>query len=115
MSGASIPGSPYIAMGRTNRLAWALTSALNDISDLWQEEISKDGMRYKVDGEWQKIQFEEEVIKIKDMPNEVLKVGRTHRGPLFSSELISEANVLFGGNIPKIASSRTFSLGWGYN
>jgi penicillin G amidase len=69
MVGASIPGSPFIAMGRNNKIAWGLTSALNDISDLWQEEISDDGFRYKVDGEWRRIQFEEEVIKIKDMPN----------------------------------------------
>jgi acyl-homoserine lactone acylase PvdQ len=35
MAGASIPGSPFIAMGRNKKMAWGLTSALNDISDLW--------------------------------------------------------------------------------
>jgi penicillin G amidase len=42
-------------------------------------------------------------------------VGKTHRGPLITSDLVSEANILFGGGIPKTVSNKTFSLGWGFN
>jgi len=35
MSGASIPGVPLIFMGRTASTSFGMTSALNDISDLW--------------------------------------------------------------------------------
>ena len=65
MSGASVPGVPLIFMGRTESTSFGMTSALNDISDLWQEEITEDGKHYKVDGELRTISYIEEIIKIK--------------------------------------------------
>jgi penicillin amidase len=41
--GASHPGVPLIAIGRTNNIAWGLTSALTDLSDLFKEKLSEDG------------------------------------------------------------------------
>ena len=52
-------------MGRSKHLAWGLTAAIVDNSDLWEEEISLDGDQYLVDGEWRDLSVREEVIKIK--------------------------------------------------
>jgi penicillin G amidase len=102
MSGASVPGVPLIFMGRTESTSFGMTSALNDISDLWQEEITEDGKHYKVDGELRTISYIEEIIKIKGEEAITHKVGFTHRGPLLSSTLLSESAVLFGGALPKL-------------
>lgn len=52
-------------MGRHNTLAWGMTAAQLDTSDLWQEEINSDFTKYKVDGEWRELTFREETIKVK--------------------------------------------------
>jgi hypothetical protein len=91
-----------------------MTSALNDISDLWQEDITPDAKHYKVDGELRTINYIDEVIQVKGEDSVTHKVGYTHRGPLLTSTLLSESAVLFGGALPKLKKERTFSLGWGF-
>ena len=94
--------------------SWGLTSALNDISDLWQEELNEDKTHYRVDGEWREISYIEEIVKIKDQDDLILKIGSTHRGPLISSEVLSGASVLFGGKIPSLKTEQFLSFGWSY-
>jgi acyl-homoserine lactone acylase PvdQ len=114
MSGASVPGTPFVFMGRTASTSYGMTSALNDISDLWQEDITPDAKHYKVDGELRTINYIDEVIEVKGEDSVTHKVGYTHRGPLLTSTLLSESAVLFGGALPKLKKERTFSLGWGF-
>lgn len=104
MSGASVPGTPLIFMGRTEYTSFGMTSALNDISDLWQEEIIEKGdvKYYKVDGELRTIKTINEEINIKGAESIKMEIGFTHRGPLMSSDLISESSPLFGGSLPKL-------------
>ena len=40
--GASHPGLPYFLLGKTPQLAWSVTAALTDLSDLYKEKISLD-------------------------------------------------------------------------
>ena len=39
MVGATMPGMPFVLMGRTQNAAWAITAALTDVSDLYSEEV----------------------------------------------------------------------------
>ena len=50
--GAHLVGMPGISIGRTDKVAWSLTAALSDSTDIWEEEISENEKQYKVDGEW---------------------------------------------------------------
>lgn len=104
-----------IAIGRNKKMTWGITAALNDISDLWQEELSADESQYKVDGEWRDMEFVNEVIKVKGEPDHILKLGLTHRGPIVSSDIISGGSVLFGGAVPKLKKEKKFSFGWGFS
>ena len=52
-------------MGRSKDMTWGLTASIVDNSDLWEEELSKDGKQYLVDDEWRDFSVREEVIKIK--------------------------------------------------
>jgi len=103
-----------IAIGRTKKLSWGITAALNDISDLWQEELNEDDSKYFVDNEWRDMEIVTEVIKIKGQPDLNLKVGITHRGPVVSSDIIAGGSVLFGGAVPKLKKEKKFSFGWGF-
>ena len=51
MIGSSFVGVPGIVLGRHNSLAWGITAAWVDGSDLWEEEINKDLTQYLVDGQ----------------------------------------------------------------
>ena len=50
--GASLAGLPLISLGTNGHVAWGVTAPIEDNSDVWLEEISEDGLKYKVDGEW---------------------------------------------------------------
>jgi len=54
-----------ICIGRNKKMSWGITAALNDISDLWQEELNEDESQYYVDGVWKEMETVTEIIKIK--------------------------------------------------
>ena len=53
--GSQLVGVPGVSIGRNNNMAWSLTAALSDATDIWEEEIDQDASKYKVDGEWRDI------------------------------------------------------------
>lgn len=72
-------------------LAWSQTSPHADNTDLWQEEISDDGKRYKVDGEWRDLTIIDTEIKIKGGESVKHQMRLTHRGPVMESDLLHSA------------------------
>ena len=84
MRGASLAGLPLISLGTNGHVAWGITAPIEDNSDVWLEELSEDGLKYKVDGEWREMEQVEEIVKVKGQPDRKLKIGITHRGPLMS-------------------------------
>ena len=42
-----------------------MTNAVSDTTDLWEEEVSEDGTKYLVDGEWRDLIKLREKIKVK--------------------------------------------------
>jgi acyl-homoserine lactone acylase PvdQ len=38
-------------------MAWSTTSPHADNTDLWQELVSDDGLKYQVDGEWRELKI----------------------------------------------------------
>ena len=107
---------PGIGMGRSKDLAWGLTAAIVDNSDLWEEELNEAGTHYKVDGQWRELEIIEEVIKVKGQDDQKLQIKLTHRGPLMQESLLRfNAGLLFGGAIPKLQSNDDvlYSFGWG--
>lgn len=65
ISGAQLAGLPAVAIGRSNNIAWACTTARTDTADVWQEKLNEDETEYFVDNEWRKLKIIEETIKIK--------------------------------------------------
>jgi len=56
-------GFPGIVFGRTGNIAWGITAADTDTSDLYKEKI--EGDKYFVDGEWKPLKKEVHHIKVK--------------------------------------------------
>jgi penicillin G amidase len=113
MIGTSHPGIPYVLLGRANQIAWAITAALSDLSDLYREKVSEDFRQYQLDGEWKDFRIRREVIKVKGRDEPIIhEVRHTHRGPVVTSDVLSGAQVLFSEFTPNVEEGTYFSLAW---
>ncbi len=80
LMGATLPGLPVVAIGRSPRLAWAVTYGTADVCDYFVEEV-KDG-KYRRGDRWMPLRVREEVIAQKKKDPIVLRVCETERGLL---------------------------------
>lgn len=82
--GASLPGIPFIVIGRNRSIAWGITNAMWDDTDYYVEEVDSIEVptQYKVDNAWLPIQQYIDTILVKDGSPVILTSYRTHRGPI---------------------------------
>lgn len=78
LMGATLPGMPFVAMGRTRRLAWAVTYGTADVCDYFVEEV-KAG-KYRSGDQWMPLRVREEIIRPKNQAAITLRVCETERG-----------------------------------
>ena len=105
--GAQLVGMPGVSIGRNKNIAWSLTAALVDSQDLWEEEVSEDGMQYKVDGEWRDFTIVTEQIKIAGKEPLDFEIKFTHRGALMDYDTLKS-----NSGIPKVENTSLYSFGW---
>jgi penicillin amidase len=92
MVGSSMPGLPFIIIGKTKNISWGITASVTDITDLFKEQLNDDLTKYEVDGEWRDLQFIKYEIKIKDKEEPVIyNLPLTHRGPVITGSLMTNA------------------------
>ncbi len=83
--GASLPGTPGVAFGHNNDVAWTLTNAMADVMDLFVERV-EDG-RYLFEEEWVELtEFEEEIV-VRGRDPERFVAQETHHGPIVNEAL----------------------------
>ena len=80
LMGATVPGLPAVAVGRTPHLSWSATYGTSDTCDYFIEEI-KDG-KYKRGDEWVSLTVREEVIQPKKQDPITVRVYETEHGLL---------------------------------
>lgn len=93
VTGASLPGMPFIVIGRNRHIAWGITNAMFDDTDYYVEEVDslEFPSRYKLDNTWLPIQQFVDTILVKDGIPVILTIYRTHRGPIVNRmELAAE-------------------------
>ena len=103
VSGASLPGIPFIVIGRNRSIAWGLTNAMLDDEDFYVEEVDsvERPTRYRVNDTWRPIEVSVDTILVKDAPPVIFTSYRTHRGPIVNRIEPSAA-----------LSSRLLSMRW---
>jgi penicillin amidase len=70
--GVTVPGLPFVPIGRNARAAWAVTSALDGNSDTFVEHLSADGKSYLHNGRYQPLRSHQETIACHTPPTAVL-------------------------------------------
>jgi len=84
--GFSIIGTPWMAMGHTDRFSLALTTGGPDCADVYEERLHPDDpLRYEYDGQWLPIEVERIEIPVQVKGERVdreFTLERTHHGPI---------------------------------
>lgn len=82
-AGATVPGAPFMVIGRNERLAWGFTTTQSDTQDVFVERLAGDGLYETPDGP-RPFTRREERIRIRGQAEEVMTVRETRHGPVVS-------------------------------
>jgi len=85
VTGVIFPGTPIIACGHNDSIAWGFTNVSVDDMDFYLETINpEDTNQYLFNGQWRNMEIVEETINVKNA-DPVKRINRyTHRGPVIS-------------------------------
>jgi penicillin amidase len=87
VKGLTLPGAPLVVIGHNDRLAWGFTNNGADVQDLYIETFNPaNSEEYSVNKKWVKAQTIDEIIKVKDRPDEHLSLVITRHGPIVRRE-----------------------------
>jgi penicillin amidase len=83
--GATLPGLPFVVLGRTQGVAWGFTNTGPDVQDLYLEQLeaTKPG-QYRTPTGWAAFEERPETIRVKGQGDVTLKVRNTRHGPVIS-------------------------------
>jgi len=81
--GATIPGTPGVVNGRSERLSWGTTAAYMDDIDLYIEEVNPDNpQQYRTADGWADFETRREIIEIADEAPVTITLRETVNGPV---------------------------------
>ncbi len=93
--GATLPGLPFVVLGRTEGVAWAFTNTGPDVQDLYIERIRPDQPgQYQTPTGWAPFENRTETIRVKGQADVVFMPRSTRHGPVISDAVASHAEVL---------------------
>jgi penicillin amidase len=85
VAGGTLPGVPFVIIGRTPGVAWGLTNTNTDVQDLYLERLHpSDAQQYQTPDGFASFETREEVIRVRNAPDVRFKVRLTRHGPVLS-------------------------------
>jgi len=92
--GATLPGVPFVVLGRNRHIAWGFTNTDPDVQDLIVEDVHPDDPnRYRTTDGWTNFETREEVIRISGEADHRFTVRISRNGPiLFDAETDKRAH-----------------------
>jgi penicillin G amidase len=85
--GVSLPGNPFIVLGRNDTAAWGFTNTGPDVQDLYLERLTEDGAHYETPDGSNALTVREETLNVKDGDPVTFEVRQTRHGPVISDVL----------------------------
>jgi penicillin amidase len=85
--GATLPGSPAVALGRNRFIAWGATNVAADVEDLYRERLDASGTHAEFRGVQEPITVIPETILVKGGAAVRVDVRVTRHGPLVSDAI----------------------------
>ncbi len=83
--GATLPGVPFVLLGRNRHVAWGLTDTGSDLQDLYLEQLDpNDSERYMTPDGYASFTTRSETIAVRGADAVTLVVRQTRHGPVLS-------------------------------
>lgn len=83
--GATLPGLPFVILGRSAHLAWGFTNTGPDVQDLYFEQIDPQRPgQYRTPTGWSPFAQRSETIRVKGGADQVVTLRSTRHGPVLS-------------------------------
>ncbi len=108
--GATLPGTPAVALGRNGYIAWGATNVAADVQDLYRERLDPTGRFAEFQGQQEAITVVPETIAVKGGSPVVINVRITRHGPLISDAI--NANNAAAKNPPATAALEPLAFRW---
>jgi penicillin amidase len=85
--GATLPGTPAVALGRNAFIAWGATNVAADVEDLYREELDESGRAAMFRGTREPLTVVPETIRVRGGDAVQVEVRITRHGPLISDAI----------------------------
>lgn len=91
ITGATIPGSPFVILGQNNMIAWSITNMMADDMDFYLiQDDPEDPDQYVADsssGEavYEDYTWQREIIKVKERDDYLHRIPHTRHGPIINN------------------------------
>jgi penicillin amidase len=106
VSGATVPGVPFVILGHNASIAWGMTSTQSDIADLFIEKLADgDPDKYVAPDGPKDFDSREEIIRVKGERSVVLKVRSTRHGPVISDLRARMQGIIGEGYVVSLAAT----------
>jgi penicillin amidase len=101
--GGTLPGVPFIVLGRNDQLAWTLTTTLGDTQDLFVERVAPDDpTSYVTPAGTAKFENRDEVIRVNSEERRIT-IRATRHGPVISDAVKSAGEAAPKGHVLALA------------
>ena len=87
MIGATLPGTPAVAIGRNRFIAWGATNVAADVEDLYRERLDATGRFAAFRGAQEPLTIVPETVRVKGGQAVTFDVRITRHGPLVSDAI----------------------------
>ncbi|MDA8453363.1 penicillin acylase family protein [Acidovorax sp. GBBC 3334] len=95
VAGATLPGLPFVVLGRTAGVAWGFTNTSPDVQDLYLEQIDPaHPRRYRTPEGWADFVVRTESIRVKGQPDVSVTLRATRHGPVLSDAQASHGRLI---------------------
>ncbi|SFI58324.1 penicillin acylase family protein [Jannaschia pohangensis] len=102
--GATVPGLPTILVGRSERLAWGLTSSYLDDQDVLIEQLNPENpTQYRTPDGWADFETERSILTIKDAEPVTLTLRRSVNGPVLTGSQFDLGAVTPDGHVAALS------------
>ena len=85
--GATLPGTPAVALGRNRFIAWGSTNVAADVEDLYRERLDETGRQAEFRGVMEPVTVIPETIAVKGAESVRVDARVTRHGPLVSDAI----------------------------
>lgn len=85
VAGVTLPGLPFVVIGRNKNITWGITSMMADETDFYIEVLDTTRRNMVLhDGAWEKLRIVRDTIAVKDSASVPIMIRISRHGPLIS-------------------------------